>query len=487
MSKAEMIEKLNQLNEILKVQKTKYFKQHLYEFVKEILDQKDESGHNLLHQKPHKELCDFVQTEKRFKLILMPRGSFKTSVVTIGYSLFSLVKNPNIRILIDSETLGRSKKFLSEIKRHLESNEKLRELYGVHNAKSDDTWSKTEIYSSQRVKNLKEPSIAIAGIDTPAVGLHFDLIIADDLHSEKNITSRDQIDQVIEHYKLLLSVLEPDGELIVIGTRWDDTDLYGYIIDNEADRFDIMKRSAIDDDGNLLMPDRLSQEFLDNMKKTQGSYLYSCQYLNDPVSREDAEFKQEDFRYYEPKDIDNMPLNVFMAVDPAISQRDSGDFTAIVVGGFDGAGNLYILDIFRQRVNPGQLVNQIFLMADQWMPRLLGIETTVFQQVLAYNLRDEMKVRGRYLPMIELRRDTAESKENRIRALVPRYLTHNVYHPKSHPHLSDMEMELVRFPRGKHDDIIDATSDLLQMAFTPKKRKMTQRKLREPIVRSTGW
>ena len=51
----------------------------------------------------HKDLCRFLQfDEHRFKLIMMPRYSLKSCIVTIAYSLWSMAHNHNIRILVYS-------------------------------------------------------------------------------------------------------------------------------------------------------------------------------------------------------------------------------------------------------------------------------------------------------------------------------------------------------------------------------------------------
>ena len=479
----ELVE-LVELEDLVREEKRRVYSENFYLFDKEVLDY-GLSG--LFEEKPHGELCDFIQNnvDDRFKLILMPRGSFKSSVVTIGYTLWRIVQNPNLRILIDSETYDKSKAFLSAIKQHMESNEKFRDIFGkLDNVKGGDTWARTAI-TVPRESNAKEPTIDVAGIGNTRVGMHYDIIICDDLHSEKNITSKEMIEGVIDHYKLLFSLLEPDGEMIVIGTRWDYSDLYNYIIDNELDRFKVFLRRAIDENGELLMPNRLTKEFLDNIKKTQGTYHFSCQYQNEPVSDETAVFKKEDFKHYKPDDLD-IPLNVFMSVDPAISIEKTADYSAIVVGGFDNAGNIYILDIFRERVESKDLINQIFTMAETWRPRMVGIEETAFQKVMIYNLNDEMRARGLYLPVSGLKRDTSESKEMRIRALQPKYQSHNIYHPNKHAYLFDLEFELLRFPRGKTDDIIDAEADLLQIAYPKKNRKSKKYHKLPPRSKITG-
>lgn len=94
-------------------------------------------------------------------------------------------------------------------------------------------WSQSEIILSTRTKNLKEASVVAGGIGTTKVGQHFDYIIADDLNSPQNTNSIDNAKKVIEHYKYNISILEPTGTYVVIGTRYSSNDVIGHILANE--------------------------------------------------------------------------------------------------------------------------------------------------------------------------------------------------------------------------------------------------------------
>src|SRR3990167_10503107 len=108
----------------LEVIRQRGLKDH-YFFCKKVL------GYNRVQPEPHKELTEFlVNSQKRTSLILMPRGSFKSTYVTQGYVLWKIINNPNIRILISSETQRNAIRFVDEIKTQLETNPRLRGLYG---------------------------------------------------------------------------------------------------------------------------------------------------------------------------------------------------------------------------------------------------------------------------------------------------------------------------------------------------------------------
>jgi len=71
-----------------------------------------------------------------------------------------------------------------------------------------------------------------------------------------------------------------------------------------------------------------------------------------------------------------------------------------------------------------------------------------------------MRERGVYFPITELKRSTNETKEFRIKALEPFYRDGLVYHA---PWMKSLEEELLQFPRGKHDDEIDALASQLEL------------------------
>lgn len=477
----------------------------LYYFDKYILGYKD------MEETPHRELCNFMYNNQppieqegpegyikynglKRKLIEEPRGSFKSSVVTCGYSLHRMVLNPNIRILIASEKLHIAQKFLSEIKGHISRNDYFRTLYGVMDTKKDDqSWNLSEITTSTRTKNLKEPTVSTAGVDVTKVGMHYDLIIVDDPVSQNNITSKEQIDKVLEWFKLLYSLLDPGGELVVIGTRWDYGDLYGTLQEEPyVGTFDILIRKAEWEDGGerkLLFPQRLSHEFLDETKKMQGVYQFSCQYLNDPVPRGEAEFREDYFRYYLDADMRSTDLAKYMCLDPAISMSAQADYTVFVIVGVDEKNNLYILHIDRGKYTPSQIIDKFMQKAKLYGTIANGLETNAYQKMLKYQLNDRMRETGEFYNITELKLNKNVEKEYRIRRLQPRYEQGTIFHRRNDLGISELEYELLHFPKAKHDDIADALASTLEILQVPMSRSSKNKKKHKKHYRSkiTKW
>lgn len=161
----------------------------------------------------------------------MPRGSLKSSLCSVAYPIWRLIKDPNERILIDSELYTNSKNFLREIKGHLAA-EPLTNLFGPFRSRNQ-VWTEGQIIIAQRNVIKKDASISCSGIGAEKTGSHYTAVIADDMNSKNNSNTREGRQKVIDHYRMYVSLLEPGGTLVIVGTRYATDDLIGHIIDNE--------------------------------------------------------------------------------------------------------------------------------------------------------------------------------------------------------------------------------------------------------------
>lgn len=199
------------------------YKNSLYFTIRDLL------GYDKVLKETHQDLIANLEANTLRKLIVEPRGSFKSTICSVAYPIWLLINNPNHRILLDSEIFGNSKTFLREIKAHLES-PKLTHLFGGFRT---NKWNESEILIYQREDRFKEASVTCGGVGTTKVGQHYSVIIGDDYNSPANTSNRDQREKVIRHYQYNISILDPDGIYAVIGTRYHEGDLIGWILKNE--------------------------------------------------------------------------------------------------------------------------------------------------------------------------------------------------------------------------------------------------------------
>ncbi len=234
-----------------------------------------------------------------------------------------------------------------------------------------------------------------------------------------------------------------------------------------ADDWSVVYKSAILPDGTLFFPERLPKEFLDKQRRTLGSYFYANQYLNQVIPDDAKAFKKDWLRKIEK--IPSYAYN-FAFIDPAIGQKNHHDYTGIVVVSVDEQGDWYLRVANRYRLTPTQIVDKMFEIHDQWKTMGIGVEVVAYQEALLYLVDQETRKRNMILPVKGIRRSHV-SKQTRILGLVPRFEWNRL---KIAQGLLDFEEEYATFPRGSHDDLLDALASIEEIAMVPPKEKEKQ-------------
>lgn len=208
------------LKELLRRQ----FRSSLYATTKHLLGYKD------VNWRTHGDVFRALEASTRRKLIVMPRGTFKSSICSVAFPIWLLLRDPDLRILIDSELYTNSKNFLREISGHLLGGD-VASLFGEFRG---STWNEGEILIAQRKRVVKEASLTASGMGAGKTSQHFDVIICDDLNSPDNSGTIEMRQKVVAHYRYNQAILEPQGTLVVVGTRYSADDVPGMILRNEV-------------------------------------------------------------------------------------------------------------------------------------------------------------------------------------------------------------------------------------------------------------
>lgn len=486
---------------------------NLYFHNKYVLSYKDMTEYT------HAPSCAFLETwrYKRGKLFVTPRDTFKTSQCTVGYTTQLIAKYPDIKILITSEKVENSKVYLQSIKDHLANNPTYRETYDhLYTDYYFDRWDSEciNIRPNKDRKNevkQKEHTIDIAGIGTTTVGMHYDLIIFVDPHSQKNVATEDQIRKVIVYFKLLDSiaktysdVFKGKGRIIVEMTRWHWLDLPQHLLDNEQHNFEYYIKGCYSDpsgegigtnDRTLYFPERLSQEVLDSKLATYGTYLFSCLYLSAPQSDKEKIFKPEIASYY--RNLPDRKIDKWLICDPSISEKENADEFPLICVGIDKLRNaFYIIDRVKvQRKQPAYAISEIIAAAQKNFndtittqipgmspisslePFQIAIEGVAFQKIYKFELERELSRQGQGRRIVELK-PGGRNKRARISALQPYYETGRLLLRAGNENEPSPDLELLmqmdKFPYDKDDQIdcvayaLDLISQISEKPFEQK-------------------
>jgi phage terminase large subunit-like protein len=205
-----------------------------------------------------------------------------------------------------------------------------------------------------------------------------------------------------------------------------------------------------------LLEKGIKVESIERLKATNQSKFWS-QYCNDPLDESLLEFKREWFQRFKPTpELMGMLGQVppLISIDPAYSLSKSADFTGICVTKTDAENNVYVVDAKGVKVNLQMLMDEVFNLVKIYKPYKVLIEAGN-QVSVAHALRQEMTRRNVFFVLEELKSDPRDKKIARIRGLVRHYANRRIWHA---PHLQSLEDQLIEFPRGAHDDVIDALS-----------------------------
>ena len=429
----------------------------LYEFLKYYrLKEKKQRLDENRHIKLICEKLEKVYSGEIKRLIInIPPRSLKTETVSIAFPAWVLWHDPRTKFMEISYSAG-----LSETNSLWCRNMYLSDTYlSVFPRRMPLNESQN---TKQHWETIEWWQYYAAGSTWTIIGKWCDIMIIDDPISPDESKSDVIRVGVNNNYQATLkSRLNNPQEwaIVIIMQRLHDNDLVGFLLDlessgqwEEREKLIVPAISEKDDEYTKTWESffeiRFPKKLLES-KKRENPVIFSTQYQQDPVDKDSQEFHEERFRYYTD---DQKPTKwrIFTVCDPAFSKKDSADNTAIMTGMFDGM-DMYILEYTFGKYDPAELIDKLIYHKNKRNPEKIGIESFQAQTIIGFNLRAELDRRGQYVDIVEIRQ--TQDKEAKIRKLIPLYRNGHIYHK---PGMDELELELKRFPRGKHDDIIDS-------------------------------
>lgn len=187
----------------------------------------------------------------------------------------------------------------------------------------------------------------------------------------------------------------------------------------------------------------LPKDFVDTLAKRYSSEYAKQEIEGMFVDFEGARVKREWLRYSERPRV----VSVAMGVDLAVSLKEEADYTAIVVVGEDAYGTIHVLDVFRDKLLFNDILATIKSFARKWNPSVIAIEKV---QAQAYVAQELLRTTDLPIDMVTPERD----KLSRFMPVEGK-LEHGYIHlSRDLPQM--FEDELLAFPNGQNDDMVDA-------------------------------
>ena len=409
-------------------------------------------------------MCDTLERVYRKEIsrliINVPPRSLKTEIVSKAYTNWVLGNDPYHKFIVTSYAAGLAEKNSWEA-RNMYISQTNNIIFPRNPLLKEDQNTK------QHWENVVGWQYYAAGSSGTITGIGCDTLIIDDPINPEEANSDLVRTKVNNNYHDTLKTRLNDkhtGSIIIIMQRLHDDDLCWHLMEAERNgtgdkRTKIIVPSiAVEDDeyrkkGESFFEKRFPLQFLQAIQR-ENATTFSTQFQQDPFSREAQEFHEEWFRYYEQKP---RWLRIFTSCVPAFKKWEDNDYSCVMTAWFDGM-DMYILEYTVGRYDAGELINKLMYHIQKRNPEKVGIEAFQAQTIIAFNLRARLEQKGLSANIEELTQKG--DKNTKIRKLVALYREWHIYHTRD---MSELEVQLKKFPRGKHDDIIDAEQMLYDL------------------------
>lgn len=401
----------------------------------------------------HDEMYRMVMESDRV-LIAAPRGFSKSVLLARIYVLWMAVYGIRRDILVISASEGLAIENLRYVKGSLESNDVLRGVYGEM---SSDKWRENHIELSNGVR------IRAKGAQGQIRGFRPDCIILDDLETDDSVESAEQRKKLKDWvFRACINCLLPGGQLVMIGTVLSQLSLLNELLVDDngwSKRRYTAYRDGIQEAGNELWPVLRPHDWLQKRKAEIGSHRFSSEYMNNPVSDEEAPIKVEHIRYWEvlPEN-----LNMVIAVDPAYSEDKKADYKAAALVGIDWNGNRYLVETIRTRVPMGEYIQAILSLWQAYRGRVtaIGLPSTGVEREFFRSITNKAAEMDLYPPFIGMKHTFVTATGGKIRskvarikaALQPLFESGKYFIGRDH---EEAKEELLTMSNAMHDDLVD--------------------------------
>lgn len=441
-------------------------------------------------------------------MLLMPPRHGKSELASIRFPAWHLGHAPNHEIINVGYNLDLPMVFSRKVR------EVLREP--TYQTLFPETSLDPESSSAESWRTTKGGGFQAAGVGGGITGKGAHIAIVDDpIKNQEEADSLLVRNRLWEWYQSTLKTrLAPGGGVLIIETWWNDDDLAGRVqrlgmMNPEADQFEVVKYPAIAEawefrdrttleiiradnpieigqrfatgeldpleieflrpKGEALHPDRYDIKALKAFKANSSPRIWSALYQQNPVPDEGMFFKNDYFRFEEPF-TEYRGKNIYTAWDFAIGEKKQNDWTVGATILQDERDNLHVVEIVRLKGGALQIADAVADVATRWGTidgafYTLGFEDGTIYKSIAPLLKKRLEERRIY-PICEILKPLTD-KMARAGPLQGRMQQGKVFFPNGDKHewawVQGAVNEMLRFPAGQHDDIVDALAWSVQL------------------------
>ena len=303
-------------------------------------------------------------------------------------------KSNSNRGYLFSFSLQQSVDLMEILKGTIDGNDILRERL-FPDSRNSGAWASTNIVCKNGAR------LTCKGFGSSVRGAHPYWIVVDDGLKDNVIYSQLQRQKSIDYFhSVIMNMLVPGGQIIVVGTPFHASDLYGDLKSKSKaatgsdNGWFVIEYPAIFPDGRILWPARWGFNDLMEKKATQGNIIFSRENLCRPITNESSIFplkilersllRMENYTLVRNRDDFPMKFNkVVVGCDFAISGNVGADYAVFTVWGVDDeTGERWLLYFYREKGKTFHEQMQVLRGINvRFRPDTFVMEQNVMQQI----------------------------------------------------------------------------------------------------------
>jgi len=439
-------------------------KESLVGYARYVLDKQAAAHHILICETLEKVL----RGEEKRVIISAPPGSAKSTYASVAFPAYALGYLPKESLIISASYADElATDFGRKVRNTLKSEE--------HGLIFPEGILSPSDRAADRFSTLKGTSYYTTGVGGPITGKRADILLLDDpVKGRADADSKAKRDFIWNWYSSDATTrLKKGGAIVIIGTRWHEDDLIGRVLQNaekggekwlniclpaicEESEGDPLGRK----EGEALWPEWQPIETLISKRDKEGlsSRDWNSLYQQRPAPQEGNSVLRSWFKEYDhfwvKQNLHRM--TVIQSWDTASTVGAKSDPSCCVTAAVDfETKNIYILDVFVRKMEYIELRAEASKLAATFKPNAVLVESAGSGIALG----QELSSRG--VPVIKISPARQGDKSFRFEKVTPLMEAGKFHVCSFKPWCGAYVDELVTFPAAKHDDQVDATSQLL--------------------------
>ncbi len=399
-------------------------------------------------------------------IITCPPRHGKSLSVSVQFPAWFLGRNPDKRVVIACCTADLAEKWSGQVRTLMERDE-----YASIFGKTSVMESPVEVDSENRkihsweIKDHLGGMYAI-GVGGAVVGRGSHLMVIDDPFSGHEEANSPTIREKIKNWftSEARTRLQKGGAIVIMHQRWHEDDLVGWLLETQGDRWEIVNLPAIaeEDDqmkrvpGEPLWPEMFDLKALEELKAEVGSKNWTAEFQQRPTSAEGEVFNRDWFTYGKFPHKEDIS-KCFQVWDTALTEKSEGDFSACATF-FVTRDGLFLADMYRGHLGLPKLKDMMRQKYQQWNEVFRVSRIYVENKASGLSVIQSLK-KETHLPLVALEpmmTEFGKDKTSRAQASAGYVEAGRVVFKEMAPWLPDFEQELLMFPRGRNDDMVDA-------------------------------